>query len=156
VSLTTWETGPAPTALPGEAVVRLPPIEEIALRWREAEPLIAKATRRTGCYEPIDLLALAIAGKFGIWFCEAEPGRLDAVIVTEVATYPRRRVLEVLFAGGGNMRAWIGPAVAAIDRHARELGCSHVAGMGRAGWVRAWGARSTGDVIMVRELQQNV
>jgi hypothetical protein len=152
VSLTTWETGAAPTALPGRAIVRLPPVEELALRWREAEPLIAKATRRTGCYEPIDLLALAVAGKFGMWFCEAVPGQLDAVIVAEVVTYPRRRVLEVLFGGGGNMRTWIGPAVAAIDRHARELGCTHVACCGRAGWVRAWGAELTGDVIMVREL----
>jgi hypothetical protein len=133
-------------------VVRLPPLDEIARRWRPAELLIAKATRRTGCYEPIDILAGAIAGRFGIWFCEGSPSRLDAVLVTEVVTYPRRRVLEVLFGGGSNMRAWIGPAVAAIDRHARELGCSHVACCGRAGWVRAWGAELTGDVIMVREL----
>ena len=53
--------------------VHLPPLDELAANWHLVAPLLHKATRRTGCYEPIDLLALAMAGRAVIWLCESEP-----------------------------------------------------------------------------------
>jgi hypothetical protein len=156
MSLTEWPdlaASPIPPVVSRgtEATVYLPPLEEVARRWNEVSPLLDRATSRTGCYEPIDLLMLAGAGQVGIWFC-ARGEAIDAVVVTQIVSYPRRRVMEVLFAGGSNMPAWRKKLVAAIDKHARGLGCTHVASAGRPGWVRAWGAEATGDIIMVREL----
>ena len=135
-----------------ETSVYLPPIEELARRWCEIEPMLERATRRTGCYEPIDLLLMTAAGRAGMWLCTHGEEELDAVLVTQVTVFPRRRVMEVLFGGGSNMWRWRKMAVAAIDNHARELGCDHVASSGRPGWCRAWGAEATGDIIMVRGL----
>jgi len=50
------------------------------------------------------------------------------------------------------MRHWIEPLKAAVDQHARELGCSHVASVARKGWLKSWGATPTGDIGMVRNL----
>ena len=152
MSLTTWETGPAPTALPGAAVVRLPPLDELARKWVRIEPLIRKATRRTGCFEPIDLLQMAMAGQVGIWVCEVR-GSVVAAIVSEVKVYPRRRVLEMLFCGGSQMRLWLSVAIEAFDTHARQLGCSHLFALGRSSWARAWQGELTGDVAVVRDLK---
>jgi hypothetical protein len=149
VTLTTWEGQTLPQPQPGTAVVRLPPLDELAERWLVVGPLLARATVRTGCYEPIDLLHLAMTGRVGIWVCEVDGG-IEAAVATEVKQYPRRRVLEIMFTGGHNMAAWIKPLVEAIDRHAREAGCSHVATCGRPGWIRAWGGEPTGDIAIVR------
>lgn len=135
----------------GEVTVRLPSIEELADRWFVIGPLLERATRRTGCYLPSDLLALAMAGRAAIWVCEID-GVIEAAVATQVQQYPRRRIYEVLFGGGNQMRRWIKPLVAAIDEHARQLQCDHVACSGRRGWVRAWGAELTGDVVLIRAI----
>jgi len=155
MSLTDWPdlaalASPVP-ALGEETRVFLPPLELLAQRWNELEPMLRRSTERTCCYEPIDLLMLAGTGQVGIWLC-MRGEEIDAVLVSQVTTYPRRRIFEMLFAGGSNLRAWRDAAVAALDKHARELGCTHVACAGRPGWARAWGGHATGDIIMVREI----
>lgn len=132
-------------------MVRLPPLDELAERWHEIAPLLHKATKRTGCYEPVDLLKGAMVGRYGIWLCETD-GNIDAAIVTEVVNYPRKRILEMMFVGGSKMRAWLPEAIRVFDAHAREAGCAHIACLGRAGWCRAWGGEITGDVVVVRGL----
>lgn len=132
--------------------VRLPPLDELAERWRDIAPLIARSTRRAGgAYEPVDVLRAAFAGQFGIWLCEVD-GDIRATIVTEIKQYPRRRALEMIFAGGQNMSLWIEPAVKAIDQHARDTGCQCITSLGRPGWLRAWGAEATGDIAMLRRV----
>jgi hypothetical protein len=73
-------------------------------------------------------------------------------VVTEIKQYPRKRVLDVIFGGGTNMDRWIKPLVETIDRHAREAGCEAVVCIGRPGWLKAWGAEPTGNIIMVRRI----
>lgn len=131
--------------------VYLPSLDELARRWVEIEPLLDKATSRSQCYESIDCLAMAMAGQAGMWLCTYQ-GKLDAVIVTQLSTYPRQRVLEMLFCGGNNMRRWRKTAIEAVDRHARQLNCSYITAYGRRGWARAWNGKETGDVGMVREI----
>jgi hypothetical protein len=152
LTLTTWQAGSEVTPRPGKAVVRLPPLEELVERWYVVAPLLKRATDRTRCYEPIDLLRMAMAGQAAIWLCESEDG-IDAALVTTLQVYPRRRVLEIMFAGGTNMKAWLKPMIATLDEHARQLGCQQIAGSGRAGWARAWGGKLTGDVIIARDLE---
>jgi len=148
--------------------VRLPPLDELALNWWRIEPLLRRATQITGCYEPIDVLQLAMLGRVGIWLAgdtQQLPGAdragiwlagdIDAVIVTEVKEYPRRRVLEMMFCGGDNMASWLEEAIKTMDEHAKSTGCSHIACIGRPGWERAWRGRRTGDVVMVRELKDH-
>ena len=133
-------------------IVRLPPLDELALNWPRIEPLLRRVTQITECYEPIDVLKLAMAGRVGIWVA----GDIDAVIVAEVKVYPLRRVLEIVGCGGGNMSSWLQEAIRVMDEYARQCGCSHVAGIGRPGWERAWQARRTGGVVVVHDLKGDV
>ena len=151
--LETWdEPAPTPRARPGAAVVRLPLLDELLLVWPHVAGLLHRATARTGCYEPIDVLKLAMEGQLGIWLCEVD-GVIEAAIATEIKQYPRRRVLEILFAGGGGMKHWRHAMVETLDAHARQTGCSHVAGIGRPGWARVWDGEATGDIVVVRRLK---
>jgi hypothetical protein len=134
--------------------VRLPSLEEVIEHWTVISPLLHKATVRNGCYEPIDLLQMAMAGQAGIWVCEVD-GFIEAAVVTKVTVFPRRRILEMMAAGGSGMKHWIEPLRAAMRQHARDLGCSHIASVARPGWLRAWGAIPTGDVGMVWNVEEN-
>ena len=132
--------------------VRLPPIEEVAEKWHLIAPMLRTATRRTGCYEPIDLLQMAMRGQVGIWICEVA-GTVRAAIVTQIEQYPRKRVLEVMFLGGSDLRDWLDDAMDVLIAHAQQTGCDHLATLGRPGWARVLGARRTGDVVLVRPLK---
>lgn len=94
-----------------------------------------------------------MVGQVGIWFCEVD-GKVAAVLVSEVKQYPRRRILEMLFAGGGGMKHWRHAAIETLDAHAKQNGCSHIAGIGRPGWARVGGGYPTGDVVVVHNLQR--
>ena len=136
-----------------EVSVRLPPLDELAERWKDISPHLAKSTRRAGgAYEPIDLLRGAFAGQFGIWICEVGDD-IQGAVVTEIKQYPRRRALEVIAAGGSDMPIWIKSLVAALDQHARATGCACITSLGRPGWLRAWGAEATGDIAMLRRVE---
>jgi hypothetical protein len=153
MTLTVWDE-PRPQVrlrLP-RVEVRLPRIEELAENWPVISKLLRKATSRTGCYEPIDLLAMAMRGQAGIWICEVA-GTLKAAIVTEVKPYPRRRILEVMFVGGGEMSEWLDDAIDALSAHAKQTGCEHLASTGRRSWMRILGAKPTGDIVMTLRLK---
>lgn len=153
MTLTVWDAPAEPImAQPERAVVRLPQLDEVARKWVRIEPMLARATERTGAYQPIDVLQLAFAGRLAIWFCETEAGRLDAVMVTTVQQYPRRRILEVLALGGGNMRAWLRPAARSLMAHAKQLGCDAIIAIGRPGLARACGGVPTGDIVVERRI----
>ena len=156
MSLTEWPERQATlfdgtAALPHSARVYLPPLDELARIWPAIEKMLMRATSRTRCYEPIDLLQMAMLGQAGIWVCEVEKKPV-AAMVTKIEQYPRVRVLEMLFCGGNRMKEWLPEAIRAIDWHARASGCQHIACVGRPGWVRAWGGEPTGDIIIVRSL----
>lgn len=154
MSLTEWEWQAAFAAgtVPRPVEVRLPPLDELAERWFVVAPLLQRATIRNDCYEPVDLLRLAMTGQAGIWLCEVD-GAIEAAFVTWIKEYPRRRVLEIVAGGGSGMRDWIEALKTTLDQHARESGCSHIASVARPGWVRAWGAEATGDIMMVRSVE---
>ena len=155
MTLTDWPDVAAPAspvpATESDVTVSLPLAEVLVRRWNEIEPMLAKSTSRTGCYEPIDVLMLALSGRAAIWLCMRGEAIL-AALVSQVTVYPRRRVLEMMFAGGGDMAEWRDLAVRTLDRHARDMNCTHVACAGRPAWARAWGGRATGDIIMVRDI----
>lgn len=144
-----WVYAPADDHVP--VAVRLPSLEEIVLQWPRISEMIRRATERTGLFEPIDYLQLASAGRVGIWLCETDH-RIDAVLITEIRTYPRRRVLEVVACGGDGMPRWRQAAIDALDQHGRENACTHISTTGRPGWARVWGGKFTGDVVIARPI----
>lgn len=138
------EPNRAASLLAGSGVaVRLPSLDEIARRWAEIEPVLARATDRAGLYAPIDVLRAACAGTMAVWLVECG-SELRALAVTELRVYPRRRVLEIPFTAGSGVDDWHEPLLAALEKHARALGCSRLGASGRRGWVKYgledWGA----------------
>lgn len=63
--------------------------------------------------------------------------RIHLVMFTQLATYPRRNVVEVIWACGDNYPKSLRNAVAeAVDEFGRANECSEVRVVGRRGWER--------------------
>ena len=90
-----------------------------------------------------------MAGQMGVWVVE-EGDEVLAALVTQVRTYPRKRLLEVPFVGGRGLRLWHAQALAALDEYARKCECSSLLGFDRRGWLK-FGFRNIG-VIMQRDV----
>ena len=137
--------------------IRTPPLDELARRWAEIEPMLRKATARTdGCYEPIDVLQQAMRQQVGVMLVE-DGAALVAMFVVEVRQYPRKRVLDIPFLAGGRLADWFPLFVAEMDELAAKCGCKAItSACGRPGWSRFWAANGVevkvaGEVV-VRDL----
>lgn len=133
-----------------QPVISLPPLDELARQWHAAEPIIRRATDRSGSYEPVDLLHAVMLGRMGIWFVHLGD-ELVAVATTRIQQYPRNRVMQIPFIAGRFMHAWHRPLLAALEAHARDAGCCRLQGFDRRGWARVAGFAETG-VILERKI----
>ena len=124
--------------------IRMPPFDELALRWRDIEPLVRMATDRTaGCFEPVDALQLAMSGSWRLWIVEKTdgafwPGNEDEIIAiatTEVRQFPRMRVCDIPLIAGREMAEWVEPLLEALKAHARQFECARLTASGRPGWL---------------------
>lgn len=70
-----------------------------------------------------------LSGRYRLWV------RPNGCAVTEIITYPRKRVCNV-FLAGGEMQT-IKDLQAPCEEYARANGCSSLVLTGRKGWVRA-------------------
>ena len=108
---------------------------DFASEWARCAPwLEAALAEADGSHSLEDVKAAVLAGEADFW-----PGK-RAAMVTEIITFPRRRVLNFWLAGGdlAELRDELRPRV---EELARKHGCqaAHVAG--RQGWARALGYR---------------
>ena len=110
--------------------------DEVSAVWNEAAPLIRVAQKRiernTGM---ADIYEDLIAGKMMLWTIRIED-KLRAIIVTEIAQHPRRRVWRILLNGGSGMSEWMDHGIEAMKRAARIAGCSSIEADGRLGWSK--------------------
>lgn len=136
--------------------IRLSTTDELRCRWGTIEPLLKRATDRThGCYEPIDVFVQGMAGQAGFWFIE-DDGKLDAVVVTEIRQFPRKRALVINFIAGRRLAEWWSPFVESMDEHARQRECSEIMAYARKGWVRYWKSRGIAETVMTEVMVRDL
>jgi hypothetical protein len=140
-----------PSLVP-EFAVRAPLLTEILRRWRDVEPMLRRATARTqGCFEPEDVMAQICTGRCTMLWIE-RGSELQAVAVTEVRNFPRKRVLDVGFIGAKpgadtGVTEWAPILTETLTEMARAVGASMLSGCGRIGWARVAGFRIAGAYV---------
>lgn len=83
-----------------------------------------------GTHDWYDVVQGILEGRFQLWPAE------NGCIVTEILTYPRKRIINV-FLGGGEINDLIdlhGPVI----EWAKQQGCTAATINGRAGWERKY------------------
>ena len=117
------------------AIIPIRP-QQIEAVWDEAAPLIRLAQKRleheTGLADIKDDLT---ADRLMLWMVRIGD-KLRAVILTDIAQHPRRRVLRILMIGGYGMSEWLDTGIQTMRKAAELAACDAVQADGRLGWAR--------------------
>ena len=127
--------------------------DQIGAVWHEAAPLIRLAQKRIERNAGMaDIFESLISGQNMLWLVRTED-KLQAVIVTEIAQHPRRRVWRVLMIGGSGMSDWLDDGIAAMKKAAQIAGCSAIEADGRLGWAKIVPQRGFKEISRAYEME---
>jgi len=113
-------------------IVKVPP-EDLYTIWEDVEKLIKEAL--DDCYKPQDILSGLMENKFQL-FISWNNFKVESAIITEVAQYPRKKILRYFLAGGKNLDNWLEPIQQEIEKFAKLNNCQAIEVAGRKGWAR--------------------
>lgn len=112
--------------------------------------MIQKALDRgLGEWKAGDILGFLLSRDMQLWVA-VNDGQIEAAGVTQIVTYPRKKVCDAVLCGGSGVRQWF-ENLATVENWARANGCEFIRAYGRRGWVRAvrWNAAQS---IAIKEL----
>jgi hypothetical protein len=113
------------------------PKECIALVEDQLRPLIRKLEPYLeGRFDEDSLVETLKGGSMDLWVAVTDNDKIIAIQITQVQSYPLKKVLFSLFTAGENMALWADKMTEALVDIARENGCSSIEGRGRPGWRR--------------------
>lgn len=116
--------------------------EYIDTIWPTVAQLLLPAEKyNNGRYGIGDIYKGIMANKYQLWLAY-EPLHKDAeiyaAVVTQVVNYPTgKRICNILFVGGFQMKLWLKDMNDIIEEWAKKCGCSAIEGTGRKGWIKA-------------------
>lgn len=127
--------------------------DQIDAVWHEVAPLIRLAQKRIERNAGMaDIYNDLIDERSMLWTIRVED-KLQAVIVTEIAQHPRRRVWRVLMIGGSGMSDWLDDGIAAMKKAAQIAGCSAIEADGRLGWAKIVPQRGFKEISRAYEME---
>ena len=127
--------------------------EDIDAVWQEAAPLIRLSQKRIERNAGMaDIYNDLISGRVMLWTIKSED-KLRAVVLTEIAQHPRRRVWRILHIGGSGMSEWLDHGIEAMKRAARIAGCEAIEADGRLGWAKIVPQRGFREVSRLYEME---
>lgn len=124
--------------------------QAIAL-WPQIEAHLKPGCEEDGLYLPCDILVAHLKDEMQVWIAwdETKPPHeaVDAAMVTQIYTFPRKRVCAMRYVRGRNMRAWVKDFIIKSEEFARSQGCAEMAAGHRRGWIRVAGYHTTGPQL---------
>ena len=112
--------------------------EQIDSVWPAVKPLIQKAIDKSqNDYSIDDVYGLLKSRDMQLWVW-IEDHEVTSCLVTMIVNYPRRRVCQLPYIAGKNMKHWLA-FEEVISAWAKERHCSQLEGFSRKGWLRVLG-----------------
>ena len=115
--------------------IGLVPVEDIPYIWDQVEEHIERAAPHSeGELEPDDFMSALADGEMQLWVA-LEEDQIVASMITQVADYPRKRVLKIITMAGEDMHKWI-DNLPVVENWALSMGCTSLECWGRKGWLK--------------------
>lgn len=111
------------------------PADRIPGIWAEIRDHIAGACEFSGGkYAAGDILKALLARNMQLWLV-VDGDRVAAIVLTEIASYPRFKVCKLLACTGEARETWT-HLIGEIEAWARAQGCAVLESIARPGWER--------------------
>ena len=116
--------------------VSLVPPQYIDTCWGKIEEFIGKAAKYTyGRYTVSNIYDMVKEGDYQLWVA-LDGADFKGAVVTNIITYPQRKLLGMQFCGGDELKLWKEPMLALLKRFAKGVGCEGIESTGRPGWAK--------------------
>ena len=116
--------------------VSMVPAQYIDQCWPKIEGYIQKAAEYTyGRFTAGNIYDLVAEGDYQLWVA-FEDDSIKGAVVTNVVTYPQRKLLCMQFCGGEGLVDWKDPMLALLRRFAKDVGCDGIESTARPGWAK--------------------
>jgi hypothetical protein len=124
------------------------PKKDLFMIWSVVAPLLEKALDDT--YNIMDIEEGIKKERFQL-FISWNNG-VESAVVTEIASYPRAKVLRYVLAGGSNLENWLDQIQQVIEKFAKKNNCTQVEVAGRKGWVKKLKGFKEKAVLLSKEI----
>ena len=103
--------------------------------WPDVEPHLERCVPHSeGELETEDFHQLLANGEMQLWLA-MEDEEILAAMVSQIVSYPRKRILRIIAIGGGEMKRWL-PFLPGLEEWALENGATGLECWGRKGWLK--------------------
>ena len=124
------------------------PKKDLFMIWSTVAPLLEKALDDT--YNIMDIEEGIKKERFQL-FISWNNG-VESAVVTEIASYPRAKILRYVLAGGSNLENWLDQIQQVIEKFAKRYNCTQVEVAGRKGWVKKLKGFKEKAVLLSKEI----
>lgn len=116
--------------------VTMVPKEYVQACWKDIEEYLRGAAEYThGRYEVEDILDAIMDYDHTLWIAFDETS-IKGAVVTNIAHYPRKRYLVMVFCGGVELDKWKDPMLKLLQHFAFDNHCNGVEATARLGWTK--------------------
>lgn len=115
------------------------PFEYVDDVWPHVKKHLRRALSMQGKMYTLESIKEMMERKaLALWvMVDDETGDVVAASTTRIIEYPECRAMAIDWIGGRRMKEWLPQLAQIMDAYAKDHGCSHIEGGGRAGWVKA-------------------
>lgn len=118
--------------------VSLIPPQYVDSCWDRIEGFIEKAAKYTyGRYTTDNIYDMVKEGDYQLWVA-IDGTEFKGAVVTNIITYPQRKLLGMQFCGGEDLKLWKEPMLNLLKRFAKDVGCEGIESTGRPGWAKVF------------------
>ena len=101
--------------------------------WDKIEPFAEKAAKYTyGRYTANNIYERVKDDNYQMWIAY-DDAVFKGLVVTEIVTYPQRKLLSMHFCGGIELKEWKDPMLKLLQRYGKDMGCDGIESVGRPG-----------------------
>ena len=116
--------------------VSMVPAQYVDQCWSKIEGYIEKAAEYTyGRFTASNIYDLVADGDYQLWVAFNGPD-IKGAVVTNVVTYPQRKLLCMQFCGGEDLVSWKDSMLMLLRRFAKDVGCDGIESTARPGWAK--------------------
>jgi hypothetical protein len=118
--------------------VSMVPPQYVDTCWKEIEPYMEKAAEYTyGRYTSDDIYDSLKEYDHQLWVA-FDGGKIKGAVVTNIITYPKRKILCMSFCGGVGLKDWKDPMLELLKKFAKDVGCDGIEATARRGWAKVF------------------
>ena len=129
--------------------------DDVECIWDQVEPILARAVSRSeGELKTNDILNFVIEGDMQLWIV-AENKEIIAALVTQIITYPQKRILRLVSLAGEDFNKFK-HFLDMVQSFAIQKGCTALELWGRKGWKKLLPEWNSEYIVYTKDIREKM